>query len=766
MSNLSTVAGALLSYGDRALLSSLSGLSSAMPTDPTVKLASSLYKGLSSSIKFGLRKLKSNNSDSDTYSPEIIKPSTATNEIGINSQLAVDELKTISQKIDKLIGVNQDSLEYQQEVNDKQLELFKQERQDQLELFTEEQLKRPKPSTEPEKNIPKTSFLGRIFDFLKTIGSFAGNLVKGPLSVAKSVGGGLLSGAVGGLIARKGAMTGALRLGSRGVPILAMALGIYEAVNDAASQAVKADLDSLNNGDFKTKAAAYIGGFLGGQDGALSNALKFSGLGTGIGFLAGGPIGALAGTIIGGVLGVVTGALGGDKISEAITNTASWVEEKFLDLIGGITNLIDKAFVYFSTGSEVAWKWIKSKGVQGLGLYGQLMSYPIKGLGQITGTQQFANTTIKEQARIQKERELKSEKELSESVSSLSKKLDDLQNKNKEKEKKEDPAAQLQRSKRQQELSDELRIKAAKEAKEKLTKDLVNISQLRAAYGKDKINAAIQSINDDLEKERKSLSFLDRAFDSIFGGDEVNRAVNLSPADLSKRLKEKLEPSLENDPSLRVPPELLKGLFLQESSGRHFDKTGKVIEGDFDKFGRPQAIGIGQMHVAAAKDVGYTSKDRYDESKNRAMTAKYLGMQLDKYKGNITHALMAYNWGSGNLDKALRGEKSIPLRVQQYAGSVIAKSKSEINLDNLDENSKKTVELLDTANEELKQMNLNYSKDFSAVLTDFISAIAQVKPITNNIVAPTYNSATSVGGGNSSAPRRISIDTTSKAYRY
>lgn len=61
------------------------------------------------------------------------------------------------------------------------------------------------------------------------------------------------------------------------------------------------------------------------------------------------------------------------------------------------------------------------------------------------------------------------------------------------------------------------------------------------------------------------------------------------------------------------------------------------------------AMGIMQLMPATATSLGCT--DAYDPEQNIMAGAKYISQLLDKYNGDTSLALAAYNAGSGNVDK-------------------------------------------------------------------------------------------------------------------
>jgi soluble lytic murein transglycosylase-like protein len=86
------------------------------------------------------------------------------------------------------------------------------------------------------------------------------------------------------------------------------------------------------------------------------------------------------------------------------------------------------------------------------------------------------------------------------------------------------------------------------------------------------------------------------------------------------------------------------------------------------------ARGVMQLMPATAKDLGVT--DAFDPEQNIAAGVAYLAKLLKKY-GNEMHALAAYNWGPGYVDKALAEGKPLPHSVIQYTRNVQARKAEE-----------------------------------------------------------------------------------------
>lgn len=87
---------------------------------------------------------------------------------------------------------------------------------------------------------------------------------------------------------------------------------------------------------------------------------------------------------------------------------------------------------------------------------------------------------------------------------------------------------------------------------------------------------------------------------------------------------------------------------------------------------RAGAVGLTQLMPATALDMGVTN--RTDPAQSLRGGFGYLRQLIDRYDGDVEQALMAYNWGPGNVAKAITtpptGRKA---RGQQQARAYAAK---------------------------------------------------------------------------------------------
>ncbi|MGQ5792146.1 lytic transglycosylase domain-containing protein [Serratia sp. IR-2025] len=104
-----------------------------------------------------------------------------------------------------------------------------------------------------------------------------------------------------------------------------------------------------------------------------------------------------------------------------------------------------------------------------------------------------------------------------------------------------------------------------------------------------------------------------------------------------------------------LPAGLLSAVISKESSG-----NSKAIS--------PKgAIGLGQVMPDTARGMGYDPEElKHNPVLQVEAAGRYLKQMLDAH-GNVTDALAAYNWGPGNVQKFMRGEKTqIPAETVNY----------------------------------------------------------------------------------------------------
>jgi soluble lytic murein transglycosylase-like protein len=81
---------------------------------------------------------------------------------------------------------------------------------------------------------------------------------------------------------------------------------------------------------------------------------------------------------------------------------------------------------------------------------------------------------------------------------------------------------------------------------------------------------------------------------------------------------------------------------------------------------RAGAQGLMQLMPETARELGV--RDSFDPEQNLAAGSRYLKQLLDKYEGDLDHALAAYNWGPGNVDR--HGLEKMPEETRKYLSRI------------------------------------------------------------------------------------------------
>jgi soluble lytic murein transglycosylase-like protein len=121
--------------------------------------------------------------------------------------------------------------------------------------------------------------------------------------------------------------------------------------------------------------------------------------------------------------------------------------------------------------------------------------------------------------------------------------------------------------------------------------------------------------------------------------------------------REKIEEMIEQIAgTVELAPELIRSVVAVESS---YNPTAVSPAG---------ARGLMQLMPATAAELGV--KDSFDPQENLAAGSRYLSRLLHKYAGDLDHALAAYNWGQGNVDR--QGLERMPEETRNYLARVKA----------------------------------------------------------------------------------------------
>lgn len=137
-----------------------------------------------------------------------------------------------------------------------------------------------------------------------------------------------------------------------------------------------------------------------------------------------------------------------------------------------------------------------------------------------------------------------------------------------------------------------------------------------------------------------------------------------SIADCGKVAKDIVEVAIRED----IDPFLVAAVISVESS---FNSQARSSAG---------ALGLMQLLPSTAVEVHkkITGKSSYpalfQPETNINLGVEYLKQLEDRYRGNRFHALAAYNWGYGNVDKVIKANGEIPGSVRKYAITILERS--------------------------------------------------------------------------------------------
>ena len=112
---------------------------------------------------------------------------------------------------------------------------------------------------------------------------------------------------------------------------------------------------------------------------------------------------------------------------------------------------------------------------------------------------------------------------------------------------------------------------------------------------------------------------------------------------------------LEAAAAYDVDPDLIRGVVKAESD---FDPRAQSPKG---------AMGLMQLMPQTAEELGV--KDPYDPTANIMGGTRYLKRLIDRYQGDVSLALAAYNWGMGNLEN--HGDR-LPSETRNYVRKITA----------------------------------------------------------------------------------------------
>ncbi|MGD2149023.1 MAG: lytic transglycosylase domain-containing protein [Desulfobacterales bacterium] len=187
--------------------------------------------------------------------------------------------------------------------------------------------------------------------------------------------------------------------------------------------------------------------------------------------------------------------------------------------------------------------------------------------------------------------------------------------------------------------------------------------------GRDRLQQLIEIIEiqmnnylfNALSESDNENEFTEFQFESVdFSGIENQMApfVSTNEHTLQKMEAIKSETHIDNiidhaSKKYDVDPILIKAVIRAESN---FDANSTSSKG---------AMGLMQLMPETAKELGV--KNCYNAVENIMAGTCYLKKLLDRYDGNVSLALAAYNWGMGNVE---RHPEKLPQETQTYIARV------------------------------------------------------------------------------------------------
>lgn len=105
---------------------------------------------------------------------------------------------------------------------------------------------------------------------------------------------------------------------------------------------------------------------------------------------------------------------------------------------------------------------------------------------------------------------------------------------------------------------------------------------------------------------------------------------------------------------ISLSPELIRSVVTAESDFRP------------DAVSPAGAQGLMQLMPETAREMGV--EDSFNPLQNLLGGSRYLKQLLDKYDGDLDHALAAYNWGQGNVDR--HGLRNMPEETRNYIARI------------------------------------------------------------------------------------------------
>jgi soluble lytic murein transglycosylase-like protein len=128
----------------------------------------------------------------------------------------------------------------------------------------------------------------------------------------------------------------------------------------------------------------------------------------------------------------------------------------------------------------------------------------------------------------------------------------------------------------------------------------------------------------------------------------------------------------------RPQSSLFQRVIQQESGGKQFDSKGRPLRSN------KGAVGIAQIMPKTAPEAAQIAGLPWDEKRyltdpeyNAALGEAYLNKKLEEFGGNEALALMAYNWGAGNVRAWLKrgaDPRKVPAETRNYLTKILGEA--------------------------------------------------------------------------------------------
>lgn len=180
-----------------------------------------------------------------------------------------------------------------------------------------------------------------------------------------------------------------------------------------------------------------------------------------------------------------------------------------------------------------------------------------------------------------------------------------------------------------------------------------------------------------------------------------------------------------------APFELISAIAEQESGSRHRNADGSIIESPRGAQGIMQIMPETGQEMAERMGIGPYNPE--DEEQNMAIGTQYIEDRLRQFDGDYEFALMAYNWGQGNVEEWINEGKPIdkvPNETINYVRSILPSVGQRPRHTQVDGH----VDVVDSQEftpEEINQRNLyDEENDEALTLDDFKADEEEVQTLT------------------------------------